>query len=75
MRKVRAALFSFLSRNFYQVFNEGKGGVVMMTTLIAILAIALGWYIGNTGICYVGVGILIGVIYNYELSKLRKRGN
>ena len=75
MRKVRAALFSFLSRNFYYVFNEEKGGVVMMTTLIAILSIIIGWYAGNTGIMYVGVGILIGVIYNYELSKLRKRGN
>ena len=75
MRKVRAALFSFLSRNFYYVFNEEKGGVVMITTLIAILAIALGWYINNIGICYVGIGMLIAIIYNYELTKLRKRGN
>jgi 4-hydroxybenzoate polyprenyltransferase len=45
-----------------------------MTTLIAILSIALGWYIGNTGICYVGIGMLIGVIYNHELTKLRKKG-
>ncbi len=47
----------------------------MITTLIAILAIALGWYINNIGICYVGIGMLIAIIYNYELTKLRKRGN
>ena len=44
--------------------------VVMITTIIVSSAvIMMGCVFGNSGIIYIGVGMLLGAIYTYELRR------